>query len=75
MSDSAATAIVVGASSGLGRALATELAAKGYALVLVASDRRDLDALGANLHLAHGTLVHALALDLGREANPGARVL
>lgn len=75
MSDGATTAIVVGASSGLGRALATELAARGYALLLVASDRRDLDALGANLNLVHGTAVRSLALDLAREADPGARIV
>jgi len=75
VSDTATTAIVVGASSGLGRALATELAARGYALLLVASDRRDLDALGASLNLAHGIAVRALALDLGREADPGARIV
>ena len=74
MSENATTAIVVGASSGLGRALATELAARGDALLLVASDRRDLDALGASLNLAHGIAVRALALDLGREADPGARI-
>jgi short-subunit dehydrogenase len=74
VSDEATTAIVIGASSGLGRALATELARRGHALLLVASDRRDLDALGASLNLAHGIAVRALALDLGREADPGARV-
>ncbi len=75
MSENATTAIVVGASSGLGRALANELAARGHALLLVASDRRDLDALGASLNLAHGIAVRALALDLGREADPGARIV
>ncbi|HEY6984561.1 MAG TPA: SDR family NAD(P)-dependent oxidoreductase [Rhodanobacteraceae bacterium] len=75
MSESApATAIVIGASSGLGRALAKELARKQYALLLIASDRRDLDALAANLNLEHGIAVRALALDLGREADPGARI-
>jgi short-subunit dehydrogenase len=69
-----ATAIVVGASSGLGRALAGELARDGYALLLVASDRRDLDALGASLGLEHGIAVRSLALDLAREADPGARI-
>ena len=74
MSERAATAIVIGASSGLGRALAAELARKQYALLLVASDRRDLDALGASLNLEHGIAVRAIALDLGREADPGARI-
>jgi short-subunit dehydrogenase len=70
-----ATAIVVGASSGLGRALAAALARDGYALLLAASDRRDLDALGASLNLEHGIAVRALALDLAREADPGARIV
>ncbi len=74
MSAREATAVVVGASSGLGRALASELARDGYALLLVASDRRDLDALGASLNLEHGVAVRALALDLAREADPGARI-
>lgn len=75
MSERAATAIVIGASSGLGRALANELARNHYALLLVASDLRDLDALGANLNLAHGIAVRALALDLAREVDPGARIV
>jgi len=75
MNDGATTAIVVGASSGLGRALATELARAHHALLLIASDRRDLDALGASLNLEHGVAVRALALDLGREADPGARIV
>lgn len=74
MRGDAATAIVIGASSGLGRALAEELARKGHSLLLVASDRRDLDALGASLEVEHGIATRALALDLGREADPGARI-
>jgi short-subunit dehydrogenase len=74
VNERAATAIVVGASSGLGRALATELARAHHALLLIASDRRDLDALGASLNLEHGIAVRALALDLAHEADPGARI-
>lgn len=69
-----ATALVVGASSGLGRALATELARRGHALLLVASDARDLEAIAADLALRHGVGVRALALDLAREPDPGARI-
>ena len=68
------TALVVGASSGLGRALANELGARGQDLLLVASDLRDLEAIGADLTLRHGVRVRALALDLGRETDPGARI-
>ncbi len=68
------TAIVVGASSGLGRALASELARRGHPLLLIASDARDLQALAADLELRHGTSVNVLALDLAREADPGTRV-
>ncbi|WP_306582539.1 SDR family NAD(P)-dependent oxidoreductase [Dokdonella sp.] len=69
------TAIVVGASSGLGRALADELARRGQVLLLVASDARDLHALAADLQLRHEVEVATLALDLGREVDPGARIL
>ena len=68
------TALVVGASSGLGRALAGELARRGHDLLLVASDARDLEALAADLGLRHDVGVQALALDLGREPDPGARI-
>lgn len=68
------SAIVVGASSGLGRALAEELAAKKRDLLLVASDDRDLEAIASDLNLRHGVAVRVLALDLGREFDPGARI-
>ena len=38
------TCLVVGGSSGLGRSLAERFASAGYALALVSSDRRDIDA-------------------------------
>lgn len=69
------TAIVIGASSGLGRALAEELARTGQPLLLVASDPRDLAAQVADLGLRFGVEVRMLALDLAGEADPGARVL
>lgn len=69
------TAVIVGASSGLGRALAVELARKGRNLLLVASDERDLAPMASDLHLRHGVEVHCLALDLACEPDPGARLL
>lgn len=68
------SAVVVGASSGIGRALAAELARRGNPLLLVASDADDLDALAADLRLRHGIEVRTLALDLAREPDPGARI-
>jgi short-subunit dehydrogenase len=68
------TTLIVGASSGLGRALAAELASRGHELLLVSSDARDLDAIAADLALRHGTRVHVLALELAHEADPGARL-
>jgi decaprenylphospho-beta-D-erythro-pentofuranosid-2-ulose 2-reductase len=60
-------AIVVGASAGLGRALAGELASAGHDLVLVSSDARDLAALASDLRIRHGVRVKDVPLDLGGE--------
>lgn len=69
------TAVIVGASSGLGRALASELASRRTDLLLVASDVRDLDAIAADLHLRHGVLVRGLAMDVCHDADPAARIV
>lgn len=68
------TALVVGASSGLGRALAVELARKGHDLLLVASDLRDVEAVAVDLQLRHGVVARGLAIDLARSADPGMHV-
>lgn len=57
--------VVIGASAGLGRALAETLAARGDDLFLVASDARDLEAMQADFRLRHGINVGCLAVDLG----------
>ena len=56
--------MIVGASAGLGRALSNELAANGHNLVLVASGKRDLDAVAADLRLRYGVTVRTLAVDV-----------
>ena len=57
-------ALIVGASSGLGRALAEELAACGANLFLAASDLRDLEPLAADLRTRFGIKAAVEAVDL-----------
>jgi short-subunit dehydrogenase len=56
--------LIVGASAGLGRALSNELAANGHNLVLVSSDKRDIKAVAADVHLRHGVVAHLVAGDV-----------
>jgi len=59
-------ALVVGASAGVGRALCEALAQRGAALLLVASDTRDLDALASHLRLVYGSKVEIVAADANK---------
>jgi short-subunit dehydrogenase len=56
--------LVVGASAGLGRAIAEQLARDGHMLFLVASDDRDLAAIAADLMIRYRISVHYAAVDL-----------
>ncbi|MGE0600802.1 MAG: SDR family NAD(P)-dependent oxidoreductase [Dehalococcoidia bacterium] len=61
------TALVTGASSGLGRDMARELARRGCNLVLVARREERLLALKAELEPEHGISVHVIPIDLGKD--------
>ena len=57
-------ALVVGASAGVGRAIAAELAGRGAALVVAARSHEALDDLARELRDRHDVEVTVLPLDL-----------
>ena len=58
------TALITGASSGIGEDIARQLAARGLNLILVARRKELLDKLADELAASHGITATALACDL-----------
>jgi len=60
------TALVTGASSGIGKAFAELLAQKGYAVVVTARRGDRLETLAAELRQKYGVAAHAIVADLSQ---------
>ncbi len=65
-------ALVTGASSGIGQALAERLARDGHDLIVVARRRERLEALAERLAAETGAIVEVLAADLTRDDDVAA---
>jgi short-subunit dehydrogenase len=63
------TAVVTGASAGLGRVFADRLARRGHDLLLIARRGDRLEAAATELRAAHGVDVRVLVADLGKPSD------
>ncbi|HEX8285262.1 MAG TPA: SDR family oxidoreductase [Pyrinomonadaceae bacterium] len=70
MSERKLTALVTGASGGIGEELARLFAADGHSLVLVARSRDKLERLAGELQQKHNVSARVLAADLARPESP-----
>ncbi len=62
-------AVVTGASSGIGREFARQIAASGINLVLVSRRAEALETVGQDLSREHGIDYRVVAADLGEPGN------
>jgi short-subunit dehydrogenase len=65
MCDGARLAVILGASSGVGRALASALAERKWKLILSARDLRDLKAVAADLNARWNAECYSIPIELG----------
>ena len=63
------TALITGASTGIGAVYADRLAHRGYDLILVARRKPDLEKLASRLHAEAGVRIEVLAADLTDETD------
>ena len=70
-SHSKGTAVITGASSGIGAVYADRLARRGYDLILVARNRERLDVLAKRLAAETGRAIDVVAADLSDKADLG----
>jgi short-subunit dehydrogenase len=64
------TALITGASAGIGKALAERFADRGFDLVLVARRQQRLEELAEGIRARHGRTVRVMAGDLADPATP-----
>ena len=62
--------LVTGASSGIGKAIAADLASRGSNLILTARSKDQLEALAAELRAARRIKVEVIVLDLAADGAP-----
>ena len=61
------TSMIIGASAGVGRALARALAMRGHNLLLIARDRQDLEAIAQDFRIRYGVQIWILPTDIASD--------